>query len=1018
MNVKSLRLNNRINPRIVLLLMSALPLIAVGRSSAEEDSKKSLAEQMPRIPATEPADALKTFAVQRGFTLEMVAHEPAVADPVSACFDENGRMYVAEMHGYPFSQEPTKLFPSGGGKKDAGVIRLLEDTNGDGIYDRSVKFADKISWCTSVLCYRGGVLVIAPPHIYFFKDTNGDDVADIREIVYTGFRRDNVQALTNNLKWGLDNKVYGAGASLGADIKNRGVPMLKLGRQDFRFDPVSEKMEACSGGAQFGMSFDDWGNRFLATNSNHIIHVVYPYEYLARNPYLPVPAVTRGIAKGGGAAPVFRRSPPEPWRTVRTARRNKNPNFAKNAGTERFAIGFFTSATSPTIYRGGAYPAEFQGNALIGDVGGNLIHRKTMQPSGATFIATRADENTEFIASTDNWFRPVNFVNAPDGTLYVLDMYRETIEHPFSIPEDIKKHVDLESGDNRGRIYRLVSPGMKRLQPPKLGRASVGELVTSLESPHAWNRQTAQRLLWERQDKSAVTPLRKLLKSSKSPLGRLHALCTLDGLHALSSDDILSGLSDSNPGVRAHAVRLAPVVADKSPKVVEKLAGLIGDENYRVRFQLAFSLGDIKNERAGKALAEMAARFADDAAIRIAVLSSSSGKAHLIAAQLLENEPFRNTPAAAAIFKQLAGVTGAEKDPAGAIQLLASIAQLSDNSLAVQRLLLQSLGEGLARRKSSIGEVLGGKDVAKNVKQGIARLFTRATEVAGNTSLSATDRNPAIGLLAYADFDSAAETLTALLTPQTPTPLQIAAINAISEHQNPQVAPLLLEEWRGYLPAVRAAAAEALIRSDARTKLLLAAVETGDVKSPELSRDKKQLLLNHPNNEIRGAARKLFGSEVSGNRGKIVAEYQQVLKLTGDVARGKKVFEKTCAVCHKVGDIGVQVGPDLASTQNKTPQDLLINILDPNREALPQFTTYNVVTTSGKTLSGIVAAESATSITLRRAEGKQDVVLRAEIEALVSSGISLMPEGMEKELPPQAMADVLEFIRTIKPAKK
>ncbi|QDU44016.1 Cytochrome c [Symmachiella dynata] len=1001
---------------LVLLALASAPLSVF----SADDEEKPLADRLPRIPATESDKALDTFEVQRGFSLETVAHEPNVADPVSACFDENGRMFVAEMHGYPYSQEPTKLNPKGGGKQDAGIVRMLEDTNGDGIYDRSVVFADKISWCTSVLCYRGGVFVISPPHIYYFKDTNGDDVADIREIVYSGFGRGNVQALPNNLKWGLDNRIYGAGASLGAEITNRGEKMAKIGQQDFRFDPVSEKLEPQSGGAQFGMSFDDWGNRFLATNSNHMIHVVYPYEYLVRNPYLPVPGVTRSIAKEGGAAPVFRRSPPEPWRVVRTKRRMENPKFAKNAGTERFAIGFFTSATSPTIYQGNAYPPEYRGNAFIGDVGGNLVHRKTVESDGASFVATRADENVEFIASTDNWFRPVNFVNAPDGTLYVLDMYRETIEHPYSIPEDIKAHLDLESGHDRGRIYRLVSPDMQRIKPPKLGKASVEELVKNLESPNIWNRETAQRLIWERQDKSAVAPLRKLLRESSSELGRLHALCTLDGIKSLKADDVLIGLSDPHAGVRQHAVRLSSTVADKSSEVMSQLVELVDDPDYRVRLQLAFTLGDIAQEEAAEALAQMAIQYSDDKEMRIAILSSMTANAPAVALRLLANDKFRNTARSAEILSLLAGIVASGKNPTETVKLLAAISTLPEDSLNVQRRMLKAIGEGLARNKSSIGKLLAGDKkhkVPDDVKQSVAALFTRAGETAIDEKAPPANRSAAVEILAYADFDTVADTLTELITPQTPTALQIAAVNALSTQNDAQVAGVLLEGWRGYFPAVRAAVIEALIRSDDRTQQLLVAMGDGEVTSAELPRDKKQLLLNHQNDKIRAAARKLFGGEVSGDRGKVVAEYQAALELEGNAERGKKVFEKTCSVCHKVGELGVQVGPDLASTQNKTPQDLLVNILDPNREALPQYTTYSVVTSAGKTLSGIVTGESANSITLLRAEGKQDVVLRAEIDVLASNGVSLMPEGLEKDIPPQAMADLLAFIRQIKPAK-
>ena len=235
----------------------------------------------------------------------------------------------------------------------------------------------------------------------------------------------------------------------------------------------------------------------------------------------------------------------------------------------------------------------------------------------------------------------------------------------------------------------------------------------------------------------------------------------------------------------------------------------------------------------------------------------------------------------------------------------------------------------------------------------------------------------------------------------------------------PGVEGLLLDPWRGYSPTVRHEVIEALVRSVPRAEVLLAAVGAGKVKPGEIERDKKQLLLKHPNATIRDAAQKVVGGDVVSNRAKVIAEFQQAIgNLQGDAGRGKPIFQKICAVCHQVGDIGKPVGPNLASTQNKTPADLLVNILDPNREALPSFTTYTVVTDQGLILNGIIGSESATSITLLRSDGAQDVVLRANIDELVSSGISLMPEGLEKDITPAQMADVIEFVRSIPPAKK
>ncbi len=253
--------------------------------------------------------------------------------------------------------------------------------------------------------------------------------------------------------------------------------------RDFRFKPDGSAFEAISGGGQFGHTFDDWGHRFTCNNSNHIRQIVVPAYYLDRNPaFLPPPAIL-DIAAEGPAAPVFRISQAEPWRVVRTRQRAADPVLSRRLPpTELVATGFFTSATGVTIYRGSAYPPEFRGNLFVGDVGGNLVHRKLIAGAGATFIATRADANREFLASTDNWFRPVNFANTPDGTLLIIDMYRETIEHPFSIPEPIKKHLDLTSGKDRGRLYNLVYTGAPdRPRPaPRLSQAPTAALVAAL----------------------------------------------------------------------------------------------------------------------------------------------------------------------------------------------------------------------------------------------------------------------------------------------------------------------------------------------------------------------------------------------------------------------------------------------------------------------------------------------------------------------------------------------------------
>jgi len=284
-----------------------------------------------------------------------------------------------------------------------------------------------------------------------------------------------------------------------------------------------------------------------------------------------------------------------------------------------------------TIYRGGAYPEELRGNAFVGDVGANLIHRKILTPNGPSFIAKRADEMTEFVTSTDNWFRPVNFVNAPDGTLFVLDMYRETIEHPASIPEDIKAELDLESGHDRGRIWRLVGPDGQRMKVEPIGKLPPDQLIKQFWSPNSWNRETAQRLFVERGDLSVVPSLRRMAALNRSPLARLHCLYTLAGLNAMKPDVLTVNLKHPEPRLRAHVLRLAEPLFANDRELAEAAAERATDDSDLVRWQLAFSAGDMPNDLAVATLSRLArdprntgeVRFGYAAAIRTAPLPSN-----------------------------------------------------------------------------------------------------------------------------------------------------------------------------------------------------------------------------------------------------------------------------------------------------------------------------------------------------------------------------------------------------------
>ena len=1006
---------NPVSKRMSILKISPLfflcALIGISvRLSMSSVAQTVSQEKFPRFAPVEPGEASKTFRAQDGFKMELLASEPMVTDPVAMVYDENGLAYVVEMNDYPYTDKTThQALKENTTDKPIGRIRVLEDTDGDGKFDKNWIFAEQLSWPSGIACWKGGVFVTATPDIWYLKDTDGDHKADVRKKVFTGFRKYNVQAVMNNPIWGLDNKIYAAGSGNGGSIvpgKKSDAKPISLSRNDFRFDPATESFEAISGGARFGNTFDDWGNRFLCNIRNPAQQVVLENRYLARNPFSPVPSAIHDSAKSGDTLPVYRISPVEPWRELRgqrwTAEDKKIPRSELTGG------GVFTSASGITIYRGAAYPKEFHGNAFLGEVANNVIYRQTMTPDGVVFKAQRAEKNTEFIQSTDIWFRPVNFVNAPDGTLHVLDMYRETIEHPWSIPDDILAQLDLQNGMDRGRIYRLAPPNFKIPKTPKLGKASTIELIATLENPNSWWRETAQRLIFERQDQAAISPLKSLLRKSTSELARLHALWTLNGLGALSEEDIALGLSDKSPGVRENAVKLAETRFAKSSGILEKVIVLANDPEIRVRFQTAFSLGETNTPKTAAALFSIAKRDPENPWIRAAVLSCQPDVCANLTKLLLQDPSFATNKTGQSFLRQLTFVLGAQNKTQNLYEILNAYSVIQYCACDVQDSFMGGLGDGLRQAGKNFRTGFPNRDSMGAKK--MDSVLNDALQVTQNQSEPAAKRIEAIRLLSYDDFANVKNVMGKLLDARESQEIQMAAVRSLASMKHQEVAGILLQPWRSFTPAVREEVLTAIFSRAERLKPLLDAIESGDLSAAQISQARRTALTSHSNPAIREHAGKLFGGEAVGSRKDVLQKYQTALSLNGDTSRGQKVFETSCMVCHRSGDKGNEVGPNLETVRQWDAEKIVMNILDPNREVAPNFVSYEIELKDGAAISGIIVSETAGSISLKRADGVDETVLRQNIEKISSSGISLMPEGLEAAIPPQAMADLVAFL--------
>lgn len=956
-------------------------------------------ETLARFPPLDPAAALAGLVVRPGFRVELAAAEPEVVDPVAFAFDERGRLYVVEMRDYS-ERRPERL----------GRVRRLEDRDGDGRFETSTVFLDGLPWPTAVACWDGGVFVGTTPDLLFAKDTDGDGRADVRETVFTGFAGDtpperlNVQTLVNSLQWGPDARLHGATGPGGGRVRVVDTPFtrawraaaglttppqppLDLDGRDFSFDPRTLELRAEPGGGQHGMTFDDAGRKFVCSNSDHLQWIAFNPEPLAGAAAGPLPPARRSIAADGPAAPVFRISPDEPWRVLRTRWRvtGLSPGLIEGGGR---ASGYFTSATGLTIYRGDAYGEAFAGDAFVADCGSNLIHRKKITARGAELAGERpADEaGREFLASRDTWFRPVQFANGPDGCLWFADMYREVIEHPWSLPPGIKEQLDLNAGNDRGRLYRIVPEGASVRRRVDLSGSDTARLAGLLDHPNGWHRDTAARLLHQRRDPAAPGRVEAVARHGTNAPGRLAALRLLGAWGALTEDALRQGLRDGAARVRAAAVTL---VAEKH-RGGTLPAGQAGEFTSRaedvpeVQLALVQALAVVKLPERAAWLAKLAAA---DGLPRDLALATAGEDAAGLWRTLLAARP----PAEPETLVALAGVLGRRGQAREVRAALADAEQRlpEANGLRVAAALATALPAAA-------------RDVAAD--SGWATWLARARSTA---AAAGPAQVPALRLLARLAPEDAA--LRLALRVGQPAAAQEAAVNALLASP-PADHGAVLGAWESLAPPARQAAVAGLLRTTPGTAALLAALESGRLDVAALAAAQVEALRRHADPGVQARARRLLGAPAA-NRDAAIAARLGALRLEGDTGRGREVFLAQCASCHRHGGEGHALGPGVESFAALPPETLLVAILDPNREVAPTYFVREIETAEGELLTGLPGEAPPGERGLRLAGGQVLTVPEAAILRESPTGRSLMPEGFEATLTDQQLADLIAWIR-------
>ena len=968
-----------------------------------------------------PGQALATFELPEDLQIELVAAEPLVADPVAMEIDEDGNTYVLEMHGYPMDLS------------GSGVVKKLIDNDGDGVFDKSIVFADSLLLPTGLMRWKKGLLVVDVPDLVYLEDTDGDGKADKKEVVLSGFAVTNPQHIANTPLYGPDNWIYIAHqgaitpkvavefADEGAEVRfpgNEDAPRLPVDAngRNIRLKPDTWQLEMLAGESQYGQTFDVRGHHFGTSNADHLFAEIIAARYLARNPNLLVAEATENIPDHGNAAEVF-------------------PITARPEHQLLTDVGVITSSCGVTWYLGGLLEG-YEDVTFIAEPVHNLVHADRVQPKGASFSASRLFENKEFLASTDAWFRPVQFYVGPQGELFVIDYYRQVVEHPEWMSDEVNQSGALYNGSNMGRIYKITPKNWTPRdtnKPGQIGAYSTAELVGALGSRNIWWRRHAQRLLVDRKEKEAVALLKDFLIENPAPASKIAALWTLEGIDGLDGGVIRAALNDGDGGVRENAIRLAELYLDRWPELERELLLLQTDPDPKVRYQLLNTLGFLSSEKATLAIQNLLFNDIEDNWVQIAALSASHGsEMDLIREAIgrmgsLESEgrarfiancasviSLGGEPEKVKNLLQLAlGTTATEANQWWKAAILSGVKRVTNHAktgsgaFVAERNALMALFDrqtpsGLRAEGIQLLQAMGGTELKPT-------LVRKAEQIAVNRAENIAFRLDAVALLSA--LPSSGGIFEQLLIPSEPESIQKAAMESYMKSDRRAASEFAIANWSHITPSVREVAMKGLMSSKVTMEMVINALQEDKIDVSSLAWHYQVRLMNNDDDGIRDKARKLLAS--GGDPVAVVEQYKPVLTLPGNRINGAKVFENTCATCHQIGGKdGKSFGPDLATIRNRDKQFILADILDPNRSIADGFELWELELDNGENPMGIIASETASALTLKDAAGNETTISRDRIKSLKASPTSAMPAGLHNGLTTEQMADLLVFLKS------
>ncbi|MBI2950216.1 MAG: ThuA domain-containing protein [Verrucomicrobia bacterium] len=1004
-------------PAFRRLLLNGV-LWALNRPIPPDDRPPRKTAQSVKPPPQEtpfsPAESFARFSVADDLEIEQVLAEPVVRQPVFLNFDERGRLWVVQYLQYP---DPAGLKvmskdnvwravydkvppPPPNHFRGEDKITIHEDTDGNGTFDTHKVFVEGLNIVTSFARGRGGVWIMNPPYLLFYPDKNNDDTPDgPPELRLSGFGLEDTHSVANSLRWGPDGWLYGCHGSTvtgnifvyGADGRPLNAkPIYSQGQGVWRYHPETRRYEifAEGGGNAFGLEIDAQGRIFSGHNGGN----TRGFHYV-QGGYLQ-----KGFEKHGPLSNphAFGYFPPMPHNNV-----------------ERFTHNFI-------VYDGGALPSQYHGKLLgVEPLQGRVVMSE-IQRDGSTF---RTKDLSHPLTTTDRWFRPVDIKVGPDGAIYLADWYDRQVNHYRNHEGQIDK--------NDGRIYRLKAKGAKLAKPFDLGQSSAEELVALLQHKNKWFRQEALRLIADRKDKSSFAGLRQRLHATSGQT----ALEALWGLHlsgGLDEQEALRSLKHADPYVRLWTTRLLGDTGTLSTVLAGELASLAEREvAVEVRSQLASTARRLPAQDALPIVRNLLTHDADINDPRLPLLlwwaieSKAESDRDAVIALFSDSTLWSRTIVRDQLLERLMrryAATGSRRD----LLTCAKLLQLASNQPHSAKLLagfeLACKGRPLPNLPDELVAALaasGSESVVLNVRRGQADAVEKALQIVSDSRAEKTKRVELIQVLGEVKQPRAVEVLLSLLPGPGDDALRKAALSALRAFDQRAIGEKVAAAFSLLSDDAKMSALELLASRPAWGLALLQSVDRGEIATSAVSQDaiRRLQVFNDPQ------ISQLFRKHWSGTHAPTTAEMQKKIEqLTsslhagfGNPYEGQKLFNGSCAACHKLFGLGGQIGPDLTMFKRDDIENMLLSIVNPNAEIREGYESFLVTTKDGRALSGFLADKDPRSVVLRGVDGENTVLAQSQIAEMKSAGLSLMPEGLLDGLNDQQVRDLFAYLRSTQP---